>query len=94
LIEDDVWIDYGAIVLTGVAVIRGAIIAAGSVVTRDVPAYSIAAGVPPRLLGKGLAMLIRLQNMSRLFEKVLLFSLRRGTAIAPLTQVFTRTISE
>lgn len=51
-IEDDVWIGYGAIVLTGVTIGRGAIIAAGSVVTHDVLAYSIVAGVPARLVGK------------------------------------------
>lgn len=48
VIEQDVWLGYGAIVLTGVVVGRGSIIAAGSVVTSDIPPYSIAAGVPAR----------------------------------------------
>jgi acetyltransferase-like isoleucine patch superfamily enzyme len=45
-IEDDVWVGYGSIVLTGVKIGQGAIIAAGSVVTRDVPPYGIAVGNP------------------------------------------------
>lgn len=45
-VEDDVWIGYGAIILSGVTVGRGSIIAAGAVVTSDVDRYSIAAGVP------------------------------------------------
>ena len=52
VIEDDVWIGYGAIVFTGVCVHRGALVAAGSVVTHDVPAYSIVAGNPAKVIGK------------------------------------------
>lgn len=52
IIEDDVWIGYGAIVLTGVTIHRGAIVAAGSVVTHDVPSYAIVAGNPARVLRK------------------------------------------
>lgn len=48
-IEEDVWIGYGAIVLTGVKIGKGAIIAAGSVVSRDVPAYGIAVGNPAQV---------------------------------------------
>ena len=51
VIEKDVWLGYGVIVLTGVTVGRGSIVAAGSVVTKDIPAYSIAAGVPARVVG-------------------------------------------
>lgn len=49
-VEDDVWIGYGAIVLSGVTIGRGSIIAAGAVVTTDIPRYTIAAGVPARLV--------------------------------------------
>ena len=52
VVGDDVWIGYGAIVLSGVTLGRGAIIAAGSVVTRDIPPYAIAAGVPARPVGR------------------------------------------
>jgi acetyltransferase-like isoleucine patch superfamily enzyme len=45
-IEDNVWIGINATILKGVTVGEGAVIAAGSVVTRDVPARSLVAGVP------------------------------------------------
>jgi acetyltransferase-like isoleucine patch superfamily enzyme len=46
VIEDGAWIGGGAIVLPGVRVGRGAVVAAGAVVTKDVPPHSIVAGVP------------------------------------------------
>lgn len=50
VIEDDVWIGSYAIVLRGVTVGRGAVVAAGSVVTKSVPPYSIVAGNPARVM--------------------------------------------
>ncbi len=49
-IDDDVWIGCNAVILPGVRVGRGAVVAAGSVVTRDVPEYAIVGGVPARVL--------------------------------------------
>ncbi|UHS58283.1 acyltransferase [Agrobacterium vaccinii] len=49
-INDDVWIGANAVVLDGVKVGRGAIIAAGAVVAKDIPAMAIAGGVPARVL--------------------------------------------
>lgn len=49
---DDVWIGYGAIILTGVEIGRGAIVAAGSIITHDVAPYSIVAGTPARQIGQ------------------------------------------
>ena len=49
-IGEDVWIGFGAVVLSGVTVGRGAIVAAGSAVTKDVPAYAIVGGNPARIL--------------------------------------------
>jgi acetyltransferase-like isoleucine patch superfamily enzyme len=49
-VSDDVWIGHGAIILTPVCVGRGAVVAAGSVVTKDVPPYAIVAGNPARVL--------------------------------------------
>lgn len=48
LIEDDVWIGYGVIVLSGVVIKKGCIIAAGSTITNDTEEYSIYAGVPAK----------------------------------------------
>lgn len=49
-VYDDVWIGYGATILAGVNIGQGAVIAAGAVVTKDVPPYAIAAGVPARVI--------------------------------------------
>lgn len=48
VIGDDVWIGFGAIVMSGVNIADGTIIAAGSVVTHNTEPYSIYAGVPAR----------------------------------------------
>ncbi len=50
IIGDDVWIGYGAIIMSGVHIGAGSIIAAGAVVTKDTEPYSINAGVPARKL--------------------------------------------
>jgi acetyltransferase-like isoleucine patch superfamily enzyme len=47
-IEDDCWIAANTIILAGVVVGKGAIVAAGSVVTKDVPPYSVVAGNPAK----------------------------------------------
>lgn len=49
-IEDDCWIAANTIILAGVTIGRGSVIAAGSVVTKDVPPYSIVAGVPAKVI--------------------------------------------
>ncbi|WP_369334536.1 DapH/DapD/GlmU-related protein [Rhodanobacter sp. FDAARGOS 1247] len=51
-IEDDVWIGCNVVILPGVTVGRGSVLAAGSVVTKDVPSMSIMGGVPARMIGK------------------------------------------
>jgi acetyltransferase-like isoleucine patch superfamily enzyme len=52
VVEDDVWIGHSSVILSGVTIGRGAIVAASAVVTHSVPAYSIAAGVPARIVGR------------------------------------------
>jgi acetyltransferase-like isoleucine patch superfamily enzyme len=47
---DDVWIGFGATVLRGVTIGRGAIIGAATIITKDVPAWSIVAGNPARVI--------------------------------------------
>lgn len=50
VVEDGVWLGADVKILSGVRIGRGAVIAAGSVVTRDVPEGAIAAGVPARVM--------------------------------------------
>jgi acetyltransferase-like isoleucine patch superfamily enzyme len=50
VIEDDVWVGTRVIILHGVTIGRGSIIAAGAVVTRSIPPYAIAGGMPARVL--------------------------------------------
>lgn len=49
-VGNDVWIGYGAYIRAGVTIGNGAIVAARSVVTKDVPAYSIVAGTPAKVV--------------------------------------------
>jgi acetyltransferase-like isoleucine patch superfamily enzyme len=51
VIESDVWLGYGVVVLDGVRIGKGAVVGAGSVVTRDIPPGRVAAGVPARVIG-------------------------------------------
>jgi acetyltransferase-like isoleucine patch superfamily enzyme len=50
VIEDDVWIGANCIILRGVKIGKGSVIAAGSVVKGDISAYSVVAGVPAKLI--------------------------------------------
>lgn len=50
VIDDDVWLGAGVIVLDSVHIGEGAAIGAGAVVTRDIPANAIAAGVPAKVV--------------------------------------------
>ena len=50
IIDDDVWIGYRATIMSGVHIGQGAVIAAGAVVTKDVPPYAIAGGVPAKVI--------------------------------------------
>lgn len=52
IIEDDVWIGANVIVLSGIKIGRGAIIGAGSIVTKDIPSYSIVGGNPAKVIKK------------------------------------------
>lgn len=49
-VDDDVWIACGATILSGVHIGQGAVVAAGSVVTKDVPPYAIVGGVPAKVM--------------------------------------------
>lgn len=49
-VDDDVWIGYGATILSGVHIGQGAVVAAGAVVTKDVPPYATVGGVPAKVI--------------------------------------------
>jgi len=50
IIGDDVWIGFGCLLLSGIKIGQGAIVAAGSVVTKDVEPYSIVGGTPAKFI--------------------------------------------
>jgi acetyltransferase-like isoleucine patch superfamily enzyme len=55
VIEPDVWLGARSMVLKGVRIGRGAVVAAGAIVTKDVPAGTIVAGVPAKVVGQAAA---------------------------------------
>ena len=52
VIEDDCWLGSGVRVLDGVIIGRGSVVGAGAVVTKNIPSYSIAVGVPAKVIGQ------------------------------------------
>ncbi|HIK06827.1 MAG TPA: acyltransferase [Trichormus sp. M33_DOE_039] len=50
VIEDDCWLGHGVKVLDGVTIGKGSVIGAGAVVTKDIPPFSIAVGVPAKVI--------------------------------------------
>ena len=49
-IEDDCWIAANSVILSGVTIGTGSVVAAGSVVTKDVPPYSVVGGIPAKII--------------------------------------------
>lgn len=50
IIEDDVWLGARVVVVPDVRIGKGSVVGAGSVVTRDIPSYSVAVGVPAKVI--------------------------------------------
>lgn len=50
VIEDDVWIGAGSVILAGVHIGTGAVVAANAVVNKDVPQYAVVGGVPAKII--------------------------------------------
>ena len=55
IIEDDVWLGTRSVILSGIRIGKGSIIAAGALINRDIPPYSIVAGVPGKVIKSRLA---------------------------------------
>jgi len=56
IIEDDVWLGANVVVLPGVTIGTGSIIGAGAVVNKDIPPFSLAAGVPAKVIRENIRM--------------------------------------
>lgn len=50
IVDDDVWLGTNAVILSGVHIGQGAVVAAGAVVTNDVPPYAVVGGIPAKIL--------------------------------------------
>lgn len=68
IIEDHVWIASRVTILPGVHIGRGAVIASGSVVTKDVPSMAIMGGVPAKIIGQRRNSLTYVNNYSPFFQ--------------------------
>ena len=55
VIEDDCWLGHGVTVLDGVTIGRGSVIGAGAVVNKDIPPFSVAVGIPARVIKSRIA---------------------------------------
>lgn len=75
VVENDVWIGYGAIILSGVTLNQGCIIAAGSIVTKSVPPYAIVGGNPAKIIkyrfSDDIIEKLKNLNIEQLNEKVI-----------------------
>lgn len=50
IIGDDVWIGFGSQIMAGISIGKGAVVAAGSICTKNVPEYAVVAGVPAKII--------------------------------------------
>ena len=69
IIEPDVWVGAGSTILKGVTVGHGAIVAAGAVVTKNVPPYAVVAGIPARVVKFRWSNEIILEHEKKLLSK-------------------------
>ena len=80
IIENEVWIGIGAIILSGIKICKGAIIAAGAIITKDVPSYAIVAGNPAKVIKYRFTEDIREAlsdfSISQLEEKVIIDNIK------------------
>ena len=68
-IGDDVWVGFGAIIMSGLTIGRGAVVGAGAVVSKNVPPYAIVTGNPARQVGERFNSQDRLKHEEMLRAK-------------------------
>ena len=89
MLEDDVWIGNNAMILSGVTIGQGAVVAGGAVVTKDVEPYAIVAGNP--------AKVIKYRFEPEIIEKLKEFDFSKLTkekALSVLPQLYTHLTTE
>lgn len=64
VIEDDCWLGTGVKVLDGVTIGQGSVIGAGAVVTKNIPPYSVAVGVPAKVVSQRKEIVHQHQELS------------------------------
>ncbi|MBF2063648.1 MAG: acyltransferase [Calothrix sp. C42_A2020_038] len=64
VIEDDCWLGHAVTVLDGVTIGKGSVIGAGSVVTKDIPPYSVAVGVPAKVIKNRKDMKLAMKDLA------------------------------
>ena len=70
VIEDDCWLGHGVTVVDGVTIGKGCVIGAGSVVTKDIPPYSVAVGTPAKVVRSRMGDKELLLSRSKITEKL------------------------
>ncbi len=82
-IEDDCWLGSGVKVVDGVTIGQGSVIGAGAVVTKDIPPYSIAVGVPARVIAsRKSSELVNTQNQESIYKDGSRLPMPLSTALA------------
>ncbi|WNS46268.1 acyltransferase [Paenibacillus sp. MMS20-IR301] len=94
-IGDDVWVGASAVILDGVSVGPHSIIAAGAIVTKDFPAYSIVGGNPARLIrsraAEGASALKGDSKQDKLHQRLADFGKQAEAQLAPLLEYYSET---
>ncbi len=70
VLEDDVWVGFRSIIMSGVRIGKGAVVAAGAVVTKDVPPYAIVGGVPAKVIRYRFASEVQAQAQTLDFSQL------------------------
>lgn len=98
VIGDDVWIGANAVILDGVRIGSHSIVAAGAIVTRDVPAYSIVGGNPAKLIRSRLAGDTGIADLKKaytpLYEQLEHFGKQVQNELTHLLESYSETIDE